>query len=403
MIHSFTCKNFYSFAGENTVNFQVNQKAPKNDGYFVTPSKTRLSKVETIIGPNASGKTNLLKILPLFKWLVINSFNANPDKPLPVKTFILAELKNEPIELSVNFEIETNIYTYNFKLSEEKILEETLFITNKTKEKVTTKKLFSREWNKKNNSYTFNGKNFELPKNFENLLRKNASIISTAMRLNHKTSQIIGNYWGKVETNVIEAGWIGDSLLPNAKRNLVEALFFYSENEKLKKEAEKLLSRFDLGLESFCITKEKNENGVTINVKATHFFEDKKLELPFQYESAGTKQLFIILKTILQVLATGGIAVLDEFDVNLHPEMIMELHKLFISPETNTKQAQMIFSSHSHQILGELDKYQIILTEKNKKGSSETWRLDEMTGVRADDNYYTKYIAGAYGAIPNIN
>ena len=48
------------------------------------------------------------------------------------------------------------------------------------------------------------------------------------------------------------------------------------------------------------------------------------------------------------------------------------------------------------------DKYQIILTEKNEKGVSESWRLDEMIGVRADDNYYSKYIAGAYGAVPKF-
>jgi hypothetical protein len=28
--------------------------------------------------------------------------------------------------------------------------------------------------------------------------------------------------------------------------------------------------------------------------------------------------------------------------------------------------------------------------------------LDDVSGVRADDNYYTKYIAGAYGAVPKL-
>ncbi len=42
------------------------------------------------------------------------------------------------------------------------------------------------------------------------------------------------------------------------------------------------------------------------------------------------------------------------------------------------------------------------LVEKNENGETEAWRLDDMTGVRADDNYYTKYIAGAYGARPKV-
>ena len=50
----------------------------------------------------------------------------------------------------------------------------------------------------------------------------------------------------------------------------------------------------------------------------------------------------------------------------------------------------------------QLDKQQIFLVEKNKQGISDGWRLDEMEGVRADDNYYAKYIAGTYGAVPDI-
>ena len=110
-----------------------------------------------------------------------------------------------------------------------------------------------------------------------------------------------------------------------------------------------------------------------------------------------------MLKTILQVLTQGGVAILDEFDVNLHPDMVLSLFELFIQPETNPHNAQLLFSTHSHIVLSKLDKYQIILIEKNKNGVSDAWRLDEMSGVRADDNYYTKYLAGAYGATPKIN
>ena len=105
---------------------------------------------------------------------------------------------------------------------------------------------------------------------------------------------------------------------------------------------------------------------------------------------------------MLQALSKGGVVVLDELDVNLHSEMVLALIDLFIQPETNPKSAQLLFSTHSHLLLSKLDKYQIILVEKNGKGSSESWRLDEMSGVRADENYYSKYLAGAYGAVPRF-
>lgn len=228
-------------------------------------------------------------------------------------------------------------------------------------------------------------------------------MVSVAVRLNHKASQDILNFWKKVETNVVEAGWVGDHLLPNSGEQLIEVLSFYSDgkNEILKKEAEKLLSRFGLGLESFDIKKEQKENNLSVRV--SHSFNSRIEHLPMQYESSGTKQLFVLLKTILLVLNNGGVVILDEFDVNLRPEILISLLGLFIQPETHPNNAQILFSTHSHRVLSRLDKYQIVFVEKNNKGASESWRLDEMgANVRADDNYYTKYIAGAYGAIPNL-
>ncbi|MFH2022272.1 MAG: AAA family ATPase [Patescibacteria group bacterium] len=404
MIHSFSCKNFYSFGDDlTTVSFVVNNIAPKTYGYFKALSGTRLSKIETVIGPNASGKTNLLKVVPFLKWLIIDSFNINPSAFIPVLPFIFYNYKNQPTELSVEFEINKNIYIYNFSLTKTRILLEELRVKNKSKQKTTSKRIFYRLWNDKTNQYNFEGKNFNPPKGFnENSLRSNASVIGVLMRLNHKQSQEISKFWQNVETNVAEAGWIGDRLLPNATQQLIETFKFYSENSEIKNEADKFLSTFDLGLDAIEILKKESEDGFSINVHGVHSFDTQNKNLDIRYESSGTKQLFVLLKTILQVLASGGVAVLDEFDVNLHPEIVLSLFDLFVQPETNPNNAQLLFSTHSHLVLSKVDKYQIIFVEKDKKGLSESWRMDEMSGIRADDNYYSKYIAGAYGAIPNI-
>ncbi len=403
MIYSIKCKNFYSFADEYLLNFEVNDKAPNNNGYFTSPNGKKLSKVAVVIGANASGKTNLLKILPFLKWLITDSFNSNPISPIPIKPFLFRKNQQEPSEVSVVFELDKQVYIYEFSLNEQRILEERLLIRTKTEKRETNKTLFSRKWNNKTNQYVFSEGLFGLPKEFSNLLRANASIVSTALRLNHKTSQEIGAYWNKIATNVVEAGWIGDKLLPNSNIDLFDALNFYGDNTEIKNKAEEILSRFDLGFNAFNIIKEKQGDGISINVQVSHRFNNTEYLLPFQYESAGTKQLFVILKTILQVLLFGGVAVLDELDVNLHPEMIIALYDLFINPETNPTNAQILFSTHSHRILNELDKYQIFLVEKDQNGSSNAWRLDEVKGVRADDNYYMKYITGAYGATPKIS
>ena len=71
-------------------------------------------------------------------------------------------------------------------------------------------------------------------------------------------------------------------------------------------------------------------------------------------------------------------------------------------PEINQHNAQLIFSTHSHEVLNMLCKEQIVLVEKDAELSTEAYRLDEVEGIRADDNIYAKYMAGAYGAIPEI-
>ena len=46
--------------------------------------------------------------------------------------------------------------------------------------------------------------------------------------------------------------------------------------------------------------------------------------------------------------------------------------------------------------------HQIYLTEKNEFGESRIYRLNEVEGIRSDENFVNKYKSGAYGAYPNI-
>lgn len=404
MIHSFSCKNFYSFGKEVKVDFTVNDNAPKDNGYFKAKSGTRLSKTEAVIGPNASGKTNLLKVLPFIKWFIVDSFKSDPDELMPIKPFAFTD-KKDPIEISVVFEIQKKVYTYILSLTAEKILSEELKCTSFVKQKKSRKKIFSRTWDEKEKKYLLSDTNFNLPKGFKKTLRKNASVISTAMQFEHDESHSIGSLWERqVETNIVEAGWIGDKMVPDQEEILLDTFEFYTEHENkmVKKEMEKIIHRFDIGLSEINIKKEGEGDDFFFKAHSARSIKKKKYKLPLNYESSGTKQLLVLLKSILAVLENGGIAVIDEIDVNLHPEIIIEIVDLFVHPETNPKNAQIFFSTHSHLLIQKLSKYQLILTEKDEHGISDAYRLDEIKGVRIDDNLYTKYLAGAYGAVPNF-
>ena len=118
-------------------------------------------------------------------------------------------------------------------------------------------------------------------------------------------------------------------------------------------------------------------------------------------ESHGTQVAFSLLSKVLPVLSNGSIAIIDEIETNLHPEIIEQLIGLFASKESNPKNAQILFSSHSLELMNHLHKSQIYFAEK-RDSVSMAYRLDDFNGVREDDNYYAKYRAGVYGALPEI-
>lgn len=401
MIHKFSLKNFYSFKDENEVSFVVDKNAPKTDSYAKSAFNVRVNKTAAVLGANASGKTNLLKALTFLGWFIENSFSLKPNEEISAEPFFFGKSIKKPLSFLIQFEIEKIMYEYNLELAENKVIFEELNIREKGRGQFS--KLFKREWKKKDKKYIFEIKNYKLPKDFGKIIieRNNASIISIASQFNHQLSMEIVKYWNNSMSNVTNIG--------RADGQFDDAAKFFYGNSKSKKRSDELLSQFDLGLAGTKIEKLETK-GKTGKKKiiylpfGLHKIEGnkKRFPLPFFYESRGTQNLFLLLEPILKVLDSGGMLVLDEFDADLHPQMIPELVNLFSSKIYNPKNAQLFFSTHSPQILNDLDKYQIFFTEKGEDGASEVWRLDDIKGVRSDDNYYAKYISGAYGGVPNI-
>ncbi len=133
-----------------------------------------------------------------------------------------------------------------------------------------------------------------------------------------------------------------------------------------------------------------------------HKVNEKQYKLPLAFESSGTKNMFVLLHFLLPAIEHGGVAVIDELEIDLHPHALPQIIELFANPATNPNNSQLLFTSHSLEILNHLEKEQVVLVEKKQECKSELYRLDDLKGVRRDDNIYAKYMAGAYGAVPNL-
>ena len=232
-------------------------------------------------------------------------------------------------------------------------------------------------------------------------------MISTSVAIKDDLLIDIAGYFNKIMCNVHRIGkyWetssLGDQLLSGATK-------VYKQDDNLFKKAEAFLRGFDLGLDGIAIEEVADTRANSVKSEkillpfGLHKVNEKNYRLPMYFESNGTKNMYVLLQFLLPVIETGGIAVIDELEIDLHPHALPKIIELFTSPTINSKNSQLLFTSHSLEILNHLEKEQIILVEKQKDCRSELYRLDELKGIRREDNFYAKYMAGTYGAVPNI-
>jgi len=394
MILYYKFKNFYSFAEETLVDFRLTGKAPQNRLSHALASGQRVSKVMAVIGPNASGKTTLIKPLAFLSWFVGGSFFSR-DKTILTKSHFFAD--SDICEFEAGFEVDEVEYRYELKVSENQVYREALY----KKQTKSFSYLFRREWNKASQQYDYSQQGFGFSKADAQRVAKHVSIISAAAQYGVDSALRLVDMADTVQHNLNKLGrrYYGPS-------SLFQAAEFYSGHPAYMADMSKLLNEFDLGLEEVDILEREVQQGSElVKVKipyGVHRREDKLLSLPLTSESSGTQSAFVLLHLLLPALAEGGLAVIDEMEADLHPHMIEPIINLFLNKETNPHNAQIIFTCHAVNVLNWLNKGQVMLVEKCQEGNSEAWRLDSIDGVRADDNLLAKYNAGAYGATPNI-
>lgn len=395
-IYSFSFENFFSFEAKTEVSFVTDKRTVLNDKVFQPEaSEDRVSKVLAVVGANGSGKTNLIKPLAYLLWFMTDSFFVKKNDP---EHFIRPHIFNEksPITFQLEFDVEGVRYRYVLIRGGDRVFCESL-------EKKTSRlwsKVFLREWDLVNKAYKLNRKGFghsHMPLEEAGEL---VSLISLAAQFNSKLAKNICHVLRRLVTNVTCFGrntFYGSADVSTASE------YFY-ENNAIKEEMVKFLRDQDFGINNIEIEQYERtdkEGGNTLNVIPWVRYKRGKKEarLPLMLESNGTQAVYHLLSKILPLLQTGGIVIYDELEGDLHPLMIEPILNLFFSQRTNPHNAQIIFTSHSIEVLNLLQKNQIILVEKNE-GSSEAWKLSDMEGVRSDDNFYAKYMSGAYGAVP---
>lgn len=397
MLRKLRIKNYYSIKEELEVSLLLNANVRDDFRSVATLDQKKASKILALVGANASGKTNILKSIAFLNWFIKDSFRSlAPDGDIPVVPHFASS--QEPVEIAIEFEFDESIWSYRLVLTKQRVLHESLH-----RKAYRFVYLFKRDWNESGKKYQVQLKDeFDFDKKEAEKVRQNASLIATAAQYNQPLALRLTQL--NIETNLTMFGKYNFT----ASDQILSAANFFYRQQEIKEQMSHLLSQWDLGLAGITIqeheiTNEQGKKETLYLPVGVHRASNQKYELMMWEESGGTKSAFVLLSKILPILKYGGLAVIDELESDLHPHMLSAVLELFFSASTNPHNAQIIFSTHSHEILNILYKEQIMVVEKNKALNTEAWRLDEVDGVRADDNFYAKYMAGAYGGVPEIS
>lgn len=403
--------NFFSIKDEISIDFKagnINTATAKAlaDNVFKANDETLL-KVQGLFGPNASGKSSILKAALFCRQLVIDSFQNNEGATFTFTPFKFDGYYEKPSSFFIDFITDGIEYEYSFTLTRNQILtEELYYYPGKRRAKIFTRN--EAAGSAKSDIYSFAEGQFTKPLDVAQSTGKTTLFISRASQMDRELAKKIYNFF---RTELL----IG---LPQLSGQYAVELF--NKNKELILKALKLadsdISDINVKIEKtplFTVVPQVTRNGIPVQTNAVTQVADvvnfytthkKKSDIPFNLiaeESAGTIQIFNLLLILLDVCKNGKTLLLDEFDASLHTELAQ-----FILDMVNaSKSAQFLFTSHNTNLLNvkRLRRDQMLFTNKKEDGSTEVYSLFDFKDFRENMDAEKCYLQGRFDAVPYIN
>ena len=154
------------------------------------------------------------------------------------------------------------------------------------------------------------------------------------------------------------------------------------------------------------------ESGRTTLMSVLKLDDKNATALPAEcFESFGTLRFTELFPLVTQAIQTGGVLLIDECDMSIHPMAIMSLVNVFHNDSLNIHHAQLVFNTQNPIFLNSnlFRRDEIKFVERNSETlCSELYSLSDFDGdnfsnEKEFENYMTNYFASRYGAILNID
>jgi len=417
MLIEFSVANFRSIRERQTLSLAKSKlKEPDTlmENSFSNSDLVGLGLLRSCVvyGPNAAGKSNLLLALREMARVVEESATKmKRGDELPVQPFRLdAASREAPTEFEVVFISQGVRYQYGFAATKKRITEEWLIAFPKSR----AQHWFARQWNEKKEKYQWQmGNSLQGQKQlWMESTRSNALFLSTAVQLNSHQLQPVYDWFGDTLRMTSVSGWS-----PGFTAS-------FCDKKKYKAKVMDFLKAADIDIDELIIEKKvfdskdlpdeipdeirteicKKLEGkeVLAELNTVHLDnEGKPVAFDFNEESHGTRKLFSFAGPWLDTLENGHVLFIDELHDNLHPKLVRFLVQLFHSNKINSKNAQLVFTTHETSILSSemFRRDQVWFCEKDQARATQLFPLTDFN-YRTRENLEMAYLAGRFGALP---
>ena len=413
MLLQFYFSNYRSFEGEGILDMRASG-SNELSSHIRNTLNEKVLPVTAIYGANASGKSSVFEAFQFMALCVLESLSFSDDNKknpykLKVDSFKFSESREKPSEFEINYIDKKGkkelYYNYGFKIDNSGILEEYLASNTKTgvKRNEDYTYIFKRERNQK---LYLDSSIEKFRENLEISLKEKTLLVSLGAKLNIDEFIRVRTWF--INTEVINFsnslyGAFLENILPN---NIIES-------EEVRKNLVSFINSFDdsiidIEVEKISAIDENDKDNYRVFTIHKSDKGTSTARISMNEESSGTKKMFSLYQTLLDVLEKGGVFFADELDIKLHPLLMRNILLTFTDKEKNSNNAQLIFTTHNtiYMDMDLLRRDEIWFVEKDN-GVSNLYSLDDITNekgekVRKDSNYEKHYLLGNYGAVPYL-
>lgn len=397
MILKIEFENFFSIRDLVRIDFRaanINTALARELGHNVMDwNGVPVLKSVGLFGPNASGKSNILKAIDFCCRMILNSHLYNEGAVFNFEPFKFDGWQDKPSKFLIDFVCEGIEYEYSFELTKTKIISESLYHYPVGRRA----KVFLRDIDGK---YSFGTGVISKPSDVVlNTSDKNL-FLSRASSMNREIPQKLYRYFlnhfllGLVNVNEL---MVLDSF-NTYKKVILKALEIcdtdITDIEARKEQVPSPVAIPGQGELSFTLVDVLKFKTFHRNQKDVMF--DLDLE-----ESSGTRKLFQILIRLLDVVKNRKSIMMDEFDMGLHTRLADFILDLIHASEGS----QLLFSSHNTNLIDvkRLRRDQIVFVNKSEDGATEVYSLYDFKDFRENMDAEKGYIQGRFDAVPYVD